>query len=164
MFASEYQDSGRAGARGLARGKQGALARRLRRAAAGAVCAAAVTLPLFGAAGAQAATTTPAFTRLTLVHGWANYGNGTASAAVASINGIVYLKGGIKTSGTNPVPFTLPASDRPARDVYVPVDLCGGDNGRLDITPTGVVTVETEVGNWASAQCQTSLDGVWFAH
>ncbi len=82
---------------------------------------------------------------------------------MASVNGIVHLKGGIKTSGTNPVPFTLPAGDRPAHNVYVPVDLCNGNNGRLDITPNGVVTVRAEVGKWASAQCLTSLDGVSFA-
>jgi len=81
-----------------------------------------------------------------------------------SINGIVHLKGGIKTSGANPVPFTLPAADRPAHKVYVPVDLCGGDNGRLVITPGGVVTVQTEEGtSWGNAQCYTSLDGVSFA-
>jgi hypothetical protein len=151
MFAPKDQDNGRAGARGL------------RRAAAGVVCAAAVTLPLFGVAAAQAATAAPVFTRLTLVNGWANYGNGTASAAVASINGIVHLKGGIKTSGTNSAPFTLPAGDRPAHYVFVPVDVCGGDNGRLDIQPDGTVTVETGVGDWANAQCYTSLDGVSFA-
>lgn len=163
MFVPKDQDNRRAGACGLTRNHHGALARGLRRAAAGAACAAAVTIPLFGAAAAQAATTTPTFTPLTLVNGWANYGNGTASAAVASINGIVHLKGGIKTSGTNPVPFTLPAGDRPAHNVYVPVDLCNGDNGRLDITPNGVVTVEAGVGNWANAQCYTWLDGVSFA-
>jgi hypothetical protein len=141
------------------------MARGLRRAAVGAVCAAAVALPLSGAALAQAApTTTPAFTRLRLLNGWANYGYGSARAAVASINGIVHLKGGIKTSGTNPVPFTLPAGDRPTHKVFVPVDQCGGDNGRLDITPSGVVTVEAEEGApWANAQCFTSLDGVSFA-
>ena len=163
MFAPKDQDNSRAGAWRLTRNHHGALARRLRRAAAGAVCAAAVALPFAGAAAAQAATTTPAFTPLTLVNGWANYGNGTANAAVARINGIVHLRGGIKTSGTNPVPFTLPAGDRPVHEVYVPVDLCNGDNGRLEITPSGSVTVQTEVGNWASAQCFTSLDGVSFA-
>ena len=163
MFAPKDQDNRRAGACGLARSHRGALARGLRRAAAGAVCAAAVTSALAGAAAAQATTITPTFTTLTLVNGWANYGNGTASAAVASINGIVHLQGGIKTSGTNPEPFTLPAGDRPAHAVYVPADLCNGDIGRLDITPTGVVTVEAPVGNWANAQCLTSLDGVSFA-
>ena len=164
MVTPKDQGNRRAGARGLARNHHGALARGIRRAAAGAVCAAAVTLPLCGAAAAQAATmTTPAFTPLTLVNGWANYGNGSAGAAVASIDGIVHLKGGIKTSGTNPVPFTLPVADRPAHDVFVPVDQCNGDNGRLDITPSGVVTVEAEEGVWANAKCLTSLDGVSFA-
>jgi hypothetical protein len=163
MFAPKDQDNGRAGARGLTRRHHRALTRGLRRAAAGAVCAAAVTLPVFGAAAAQATTTTPPFTTLTLVNGWANYGNGSANAAVANIHGIVHLKGGIKTSGTNPVPFTLPAGDRPAHDVYVPADLCFGDNGRLAITPTGSVTVEAEGGTWSNAQCFTSLDGVSFA-
>jgi hypothetical protein len=82
---------------------------------------------------------------------------------VTTINGIVHLKGGIKTSGTNPMPFTLPAGDRPAHDAFVPVDLCNGDNGRLEITPSGSVTVQARVGNWANAQCLTSLDGVSFA-
>ena len=163
MFAPKDQDNRQAGARGLTRHHHGALARRLRRAAAGAVCAAAVTVPLFSGAAAQAATTTPAFTPLTLVNGWADYGNGSANPAVAKVNGIVHLQGGMKTSGTNPVPFTLPAADRPAHDVFVPVDLCNGDNGRLDITPSGVVTVEAEEGVWANAKCLTSLDGVSFA-
>ena len=116
MFAPKDQDNRRAGACGLTRDHHGALARGLRRAAAGTVCAAAVTLPFAGAAAAQAATITPTFTPLTLVNGWANYGNGTASAAVASINGIVHLKGGIKTSGTNPMPSPCRrATTRPTR-------------------------------------------------
>jgi hypothetical protein len=163
MFAPQDQDSRRAGARGLTRSHSRAPARRLRRGAAGAVCAAAVTLPLLGAAAAQAATSTATFTPLTLVHGWTNYGSGTSSAAVASISGIVHLKGAIKTTGTNPVPFTLPAGDRPATKVYVPVDMCGATNGRLKITPTGVATVQAEGAAWGNAQCFTSLDGVSFA-
>ena len=164
MFVPKDQDNRLAGAWGLTRNHHGALARGLRRAATGAVCAAAVTLPFAGAAAAQAAMiTTPTFTPLTLVNGWANYGNGTASAAVASINGIVHLNGGIKTSGINPVPFTLPAGFRPAHNVAVKVALCGEDSGMLVIGPGGEATVQAEGGNWANAQCQTSLDGVWFA-
>ena len=63
MFASQDQDNRRAGARGLT--GNGGLARRLRRTAVGAVCAAAVALPVISAASAQAATT-PAYTPLTL--------------------------------------------------------------------------------------------------
>src|SRR5215472_11632427 len=119
MFATQDQDNRRAGARSLTRNNHGALARRLRRAAAGAVCAAAVALPLAGAATAQAATSAPhtltsSWTSLKLQNGWADYGFGTAAPAVTNINGIVHLKGAIATHGTNNVPFTLPVGDRPA--------------------------------------------------
>ncbi len=50
-----------------------------------------------------------------------------------------------------------------ANDVYIPVDLCNGDKGRLNIQPDGVVVVEAENGDFAQAQCLTSLDGASFA-
>jgi len=78
-------------------------------------------------------------------------------------SGIVHFKGAIATTGTNPVPFTLPAGFRPAHQVYVAVDLCNATNGRLQIAPTGVVTVQAEGGNFSNATCFTSLDGVSFA-
>jgi len=152
MFAPEDHGGRRAGTRSL-----------LLRAAAGAICAAAVTLPFAGAAVAQTPSTAPAFIPLTLKNGWSNYQNDTANVAVTNVSGIVHLKGGIKTSGVNQVPFTLPAAFRPARNVDVPIDLCNGANGRLEITPNGVATVTAQAGNWANAQCLTSLDGVSFA-
>lgn len=166
MFAAQDQDHRRAGARGLTR-NHGGLARRLRRATAGAVCAAAAALPLIGAAGAQAATSAPhtltsSWTSLALKNGWADYGFGTAGPAVTNISGIVHLKGEIATTGTNDVPFTLPAGDRPATTVYVPVDLGGATAGELEITSGGVVTVFPEQ-TWSDAQADTSLDGVSFA-
>jgi hypothetical protein len=75
----------------------------------------------------------------------------------------VTLKGAIATTGTNPAAFTLPAADRPATTVYVPVDLCDATNGRLEIAPSGVATVQAESGTFSNAQCFTSLDGVSFA-
>jgi len=119
---------------------------------------------LISAAGAQAATTTtPAYTKLTLVNGWVNYGSGTANAAVASINGIVHLKGAIVTNGINRTAFILPLADRPSAEVTVPVDMCSATNGRLDIAPSGAVMVEAEGNAWSNAQCLVSLDGVTFA-
>ena len=165
MFAAQDQDTRRAGARGLTRNRHGAMARRLRRAAAGAVCAAAIAFPLIGAAGAQAATTTiPAYTPLTLINGWTNYGSGTASAAVTSINGIVHFKGAIKTSSgnTNLVAFVLPPGFRPAKNVNVPVDMCHATSGELAIAPTGVTQVISQ-GATSNATCFTSLDGASFA-
>src|SRR6516165_2614096 len=106
--------------------------RRLRLMAVGALCATAVILPVVGAAGAQAAQVA-SFTPLTLKNGWTGAPFGTSNPAVSNISGIVHFKGAIATSGTNPVPFTLPTADRPATNVYVPVDLCGATNGRLFI-------------------------------
>jgi hypothetical protein len=132
-----------------------------RRLAVGALGAAALALPvgLLGAAAAQAATFTP----LTLQNGWTNAPFSTSAAEVATVSGIVQLKGAIATGGTNPVPFTLPSAYRPATEVYVPVDLCNATNGRLDIAPSGVVTVEAEGGTFSNAACFTSLDGASFA-
>jgi hypothetical protein len=47
--------------------------------------------------------------------------------------------------------------------VFVPVDLCNATNGRLQIEPTGVVTVQAEGGAFGNAACFTSLDGASFA-
>jgi hypothetical protein len=104
------------------------------------------------------------FSPLTLQNGWTNSPFGTRPAAVRTINGIIHLEGAISTTGTNPVPFTLPTADRPSAPVFVPVDLCNATNGRLQIEPTGVVTVEAERGTFANAACFTSLDGVTYAH
>jgi hypothetical protein len=97
---------------------------------------------------------------LTLKNGWINAPFSTSNAAVRNINGVVHFKGAI-ANGTNPAPFVLPVGFRPATVVYVPVDLCNSTNGRLVISPNGVVTVEAEI-SFASAQCFTSLDGAWF--
>jgi hypothetical protein len=128
----------------------------------GALCAMAVILPVVGTAGAQAAQLA-SFTPLTLKNGWTGAPFGTSNPAVSNISGIVHFKGAIATSGTNSVPFTLPAADRPATNVYVPVDLCGATNGRLFIQHNGTVSVEAEGNNFSNAQCFTSLDGVSFA-
>ena len=112
--------------------------------------------------GASFAPSSSGFTALTLINGWTDAPFSTSNAAVALINGAVHFKGAIATSGTNAEPFVLPKAFRPLDEVYVPVDLCNATNGRLDIAPTGVVTVEAEGGTFSNAQCFTSLDGAWF--
>jgi hypothetical protein len=126
--------------------------------AAGALCA-TVTLPQSAVAAPRAPAVT--FTRLTLIHGWHTY-VGAATPAVADISGIVTFKGVIDTNGSNPEPFTLPKGFRPATNVYVATATCSANKGRLDIKPTGVVIVQSE-GDFSSATCATSLDGVSFA-
>ena len=165
MFAAQDRGTRRAGARGLTHDRHGAMARRLRGAAASAVCAAAIAVPLISAAGAQAATTNPPiYTPLTLINGWTNYGSGTANASVTSITGIVHFKGAIHTSSgnTNDVAFVLPPGFRPAKNVVVPVDMCNATSGELNIAPTGVTEVISQGAN-SNATCFTSLDGASFA-
>lgn len=165
MFAVQDQGTRRVMARGQARNRHGATARRLRRAAAGVLCAAAVAIPLASAAAAQAATGGPAvtFTKLTLLHGWGTY-PGSASPAVADISGIVHFKGAISasTGNTNDVAFVLPPGFRPAKNVVVPVDMCNATSGELAIAPTGVTQVISQ-GAASNATCFTSLDGASFA-
>jgi hypothetical protein len=154
----------------VARYRSLVLTRRLRRLVVCAVGAAAVTMPVgsLGSAAAQAAVPAPqaltsSWTPLTLQNGWTNSPFGTSAAAARTISGIVHLEGAIATTGTNPVPFTLPAAFRPATVVFVAVDLCNATSGRLQIQPSGVVTVEAQGGAFSNAACFTSLDGVWFA-
>ena len=113
--------------------------------------------------GASFALSPTSFTALTLQNGWMNAPNGTADATVRNISGIVHFSGAISTNGTNAEPFILPAGFRPAREIWIPVDLCGGNNGRLDIRPDGTVFVEAENNDFSQAQCFTSLDGTSFA-
>jgi hypothetical protein len=112
--------------------------------------------------GVSYAPATNGFTPLTLQNGWTNAPFGTSNAEARTVGGFVHLKGAI-ASGTSAVTFTLPAGMRPARDVYVPVDLCDANNGRLHILPSGVTDVEEEGNVFANAQCFTSLDGATFA-
>jgi hypothetical protein len=135
--------------------------RRLRHIAVCVLCTVGALLPVqfFGVTAAQAVT----FTNLTLINGWTAGPFSTGSPSVAIVGGIVHFRGAIATSGTNPEPFVLPASFRPSTNVYVPVDMCNATNGRLDIAPSGVVTVEQQDPGFANAQCFTSLDGASFA-
>ena len=112
--------------------------------------------------GASFALRATSFTALTLINGWTNAPFSTSNAAFREVSGVVHFKGAIATSGANPVPFTMPAGVRPATDVYIPVDLCNSANGRLHITPSGVVDVEAEGSVFSNAQCFTSLDGAWY--
>jgi hypothetical protein len=102
------------------------------------------------------------FSILTLKNGWGLTTFGTRDPAVKNDNGVIRFHGAMQTSGTNPLAFTLSASMRPATNVYVPVDLCASQKGRLVIQPNGDVFVQTTSGAWGSAQCFTSLEGAQF--
>jgi hypothetical protein len=112
--------------------------------------------------GVSYAKSASSYTALTLQNGWSGAPFGTSNPGVRTISGIVTLKGAMSTTGNITTAFTLPSGFRPAKTVYVPVDLCNAANGRLQIAPNGTVNVEPEV-NFSDAQCFTSLDGVSFA-
>jgi hypothetical protein len=101
------------------------------------------------------------FQPLSLINGWAEGPYGTANAQAGNAYGIVYFQGAIY-SGTSAAPFVLPPSLTPVTNVYVPVDLCDGTNGRLNIQSNGTVTIQEEDGALGNAECFTSLDGVSF--
>ncbi len=103
------------------------------------------------------------FTPLTLQNGWTGQAFYTANAAAArDCSGIVQLKGGISTSGTNLSAFTLPPALQPGVYVYLPVDGYAAAKVRLYITPTGVVNVYAPSGAPTDATSFTSLEGVSF--
>lgn len=102
-----------------------------------------------------------AFTTLTLLNGWTNYGDGTNAAKVSLANGVVRFKGAIATAGFDPVAFVLPPGLRPSKRVYIPIDLCDAANGRLLIQPDGTVVVHAGDA-FSDAQCFTSLEGASF--
>lgn len=109
---------------------------------------------------------TSGYTPVTLQGGWTNAPFSTRNVAVTNVGGIVQLAGAVSTTvapaGSNLQIFTLPTAFRPAVNVLVPVDLCGGHNGVLNIGVAGIVTVTAEHGN-SDSTCFTSLEGVSFA-
>lgn len=102
------------------------------------------------------------FDPLTLSGTWSGGPFGTTLPQVALLDDIVHLRGAL-AGGTTSLLFTLPVGRRPATEVYVPVNLCGGAKGRLRISPNGNVVVSATSGAFSEAQCFTSLDGVSFA-
>ncbi|MGK4006140.1 S1 family peptidase [Sorangium sp. So ce1036] len=111
--------------------------------------------------GVSFARNSTGFEALSLQNGWTDHSQSTRTARVANVGGIIRFQGAIKTSGTHPTAFYLPPSMRPATDVYVTVTLSNSEKGRLRITPSGDVNVETD-GAWSSAQQFVSLEGAWF--
>jgi hypothetical protein len=103
------------------------------------------------------------FASVTLLSGWQNAPRGTRKVGVFfdPNSGIVHFSGAL-AGGTTSLLFMLAPEYRPETDVYVPVDLCHGHNGRLLIQPSGAVSIQTET-SFADAQCFISLEGASYA-
>ena len=100
------------------------------------------------------------FTALSLTNGWVRYSDTSSAPGIRMISGVVHFQGAM-SDGNSGFAFTLPVGFRPAKPVYVPVDLCFGKNGRFFIDVNGNVTVFAE-HDFTDAQCFTSLEGVSF--
>lgn len=102
------------------------------------------------------------WTNLTLENGWTGqcFDGGTPQISKSS-EGIVYLRGVICTTASNPVAFNLPTGFAPSKTQWLPADECNGTTGRIDIMSSGVVVVDPAPGiSYAnSAGCFTSLSG-----
>jgi hypothetical protein len=107
--------------------------------------------------------TLASFQPLTLASGWTNGPWSTTTAAVSNISNIVHFRGAVATSGSSTNPFKLPTGFQPPSNVYVPITLCSGAAGRLDISSDGTTYVEGENGDSSDYECMTSLDGASFA-
>src|SRR5450432_1661605 len=81
-----------------------------------------------------------------LVNGWTAL-QGLGIPEFEEVNGVVRFRGTIR-AGSTAFAFTLPAGSTPAADVYLPLTLCNGTNGRLLITSAGVADVEAENGTF----------------
>lgn len=103
-----------------------------------------------------------AFAPLSPTNGWTP-SVFTEAPGATLVRDIVYLKGSISNGATINSAFTLPPVLRPEADVYVPVDTCNGNKGRLWIQPSGSVRVMELGGGETNANCFTSLDNASYA-
>ncbi len=103
-----------------------------------------------------------AFTALPLVNGWTGGPYSTAiPAAALDCSGVVQLKGGMSTTGTNLSAFTLPAGLAPPASLWIPADGYSSAKVRLYVASTGAVSVQALNATTDATQF-TSLEGVSF--
>jgi hypothetical protein len=114
--------------------------------------------------GVTYTTTTAApssFTCYDSISGWTMAPFGTRGFCLVDDGGIMHLTGAVSTSGTSNFITGFPTLNRPTRDMFVEVDLCNGQQGRITIDQFGTMLVEAEHG-FSQAACFTSLEGVSF--
>lgn len=116
---------------------------------------------LFLALAAAPARAVTIFTNITLLNGWTAAPGETRYPGVSLVNGVVHMKGAI-AGGASAQAFKVPQGFRPITNVYVRVDLCNGEPGRILITPAGDGSVQA-ASSFASAQCRASLESVKYA-
>ena len=114
--------------------------------------------------GASFTLSTASFTKLKVKSGWQNGADSGRVASAGLGGGYVHLAGELRLTGKSLIAFTLPAKFRPVKSVYVPVNMCTGEIGRLDIFPSGEVKAQPQgKGNIWEPKCGLSLEGASYA-
>lgn len=91
-------------------------------------------------------------------NGWVNAGGVWGPAAFCKYaDGVVRIRGAIKTGTIGTAAFTLPAGYRPPAAMDLPVVTSGGLHGRVEIENTGNVLIPTPSNN-----ALVGLDGITF--
>ncbi len=113
--------------------------------------------------GVTYTTTTAAssFTCYSSIDGWTSGPFSTRGFCFIDDGGIMHLTGAVSTTGTSSYITSFPTLNRPTHDMFVEVDLCSGQQGRILIDQFGTMVVEAEHG-FPQAACFTSLEGVSF--
>lgn len=95
------------------------------------------------------------WTAPTLLNGWVSYSTGSSPGYYKDSDGVVYLRGLVKTGTIAQAAFNLPAGYRPAKNI-IRVTPSNQAIGRLDITAGGNVVPQAGSNTWFS------LDSVSF--
>jgi hypothetical protein len=94
---------------------------------------------------------TAAWIGMSLSNGWVNYGNGYTSAEYKVENGLVHLRGMVR-SGTSAGITTLPVGARPLATRLLINMTSPNAVSRLNVTSAGVVSAESYSNAWVSLE------------
>lgn len=100
------------------------------------------------------AITPPAWTALTLLNGWTDYGAGYATAAYRKMpDGRIELKGLVKSGTLNSIVGNLPAGYRPTEARIFLCRNSSGDAIRVDVGGGGAIAFNGQSANaWQSIE------------
>lgn len=120
----------------------------------------ALTVASHSPARQAAPAALPKWHNLTLLNGWHYGGSSSYHAAFYKDSGsVVHLRG--SASGSNELVFRLPAGDRPAHTIWLPVYTNNATVGGLEIESNGSAFLFNGNGN-GDVGAYSSFDGVSF--
>jgi len=103
---------------------------------------------------------TTAFTAVVFSSGWTNYGGYAPLGSTVDTNGFVFLRG-LARPGTAATICTLPAIHRPTKQRLF-IAACSLGACRVDVLPTGAVTLTSRTPGTTNWPSWVSLSGISF--